>query len=267
MGQQVSEAAILLPRMSSRHFDHRRHPPPPSLSDLVENLWTVTWDLPAGESYTAAVLPYPSVNLTVTNTEADVTGLVRHRYDRHLTGRGFAVGIRFRPACFRPFVRWPVSRLTDQHRPIAEVLGRSTAGLRGRIEEEGDQVRRADILAAFLLENVPPVDETALLLAEVVGHIAGDHSITRVSQVAALAQMSVRNLQRAFADYVGAGPKWVIQRCRLQDAAARAAAAESVDWSSLAVELGFADQAHLTRAFTATVGTPPATYAKRAQAD
>jgi len=50
-------------------------------------------------------------------------------------------------------------------------------------------------------------------------------------------------------------------------AAARAAAAESVDWSSLAVELGFADQAHLTRAFTATVGTPPATYAKRAQAD
>jgi len=85
--------------------------------------------------------------------------------------------------------------------------------------------------------------------------------------VAALAQMSVRNLQRAFADYVGAGPKWVIRRCRLQDAAARAAAAESVDWSNLAVELGFADQAHLTRAFTATVGKPPATYAKRAQAD
>jgi AraC-like DNA-binding protein len=75
--------------------------------------------------------------------------------------------------------------------------------------------------------------------------------------VAALAQMSVRNLQRAFADYVGAGPKWVIQRCQLQDAAAHAAAAESVDWSNLAVELGFADQAHLTRAFTATVGTPP----------
>jgi hypothetical protein len=97
------------------------------------------------------VVPYPSVNLTVTNTEADVTGLVRHRYDRHLTGRGFGVGIRFRPACFRPFVRWPVSRLTNQHRPIAEVLGRSTAGLRERIEERGcNQVRLADILAAFL---------------------------------------------------------------------------------------------------------------------
>ncbi|HEY6687871.1 MAG TPA: hypothetical protein VI094_16845 [Propionibacteriaceae bacterium] len=45
---------------------------------------------------------------------------------------------------------------------------------------------------------MPRADETALLLlAEVVDHIAGDHSITRVSQVAALAQMSVRNLERA----------------------------------------------------------------------
>jgi AraC-like DNA-binding protein len=59
----------------------------------------------------------------------------------------------------------------------------------------------------------------------------------------------------------------VIQRCRLQDAAARAAMSESVDWSSLAAELGFSDQAHLTRAFTATVGTPPVTYARQAQAD
>ena len=64
----------------------------------------------------------------------------------------------------------------------------------------------------------------------------------------------MRSLQRVFADYVGAGPKWVIQRCRLQDAAARVAVADSIDWASLAAELGFADQAHLTRAFTATIG-------------
>jgi len=32
----------------------------------------------------------------------------------------------------------------------------------------------------------------------------------------------------------------------------------------VAAELGFADQAHLTRAFTAVVGTPPATYAREA---
>jgi AraC-like DNA-binding protein len=39
-----------------------------------------------------------------------------------------------------------------------------------------------------------------------------------------------------------------------------------VDWADLAAELGFADQAHLTRAFTATIGMPPAAYASQAQA-
>ena len=77
----------------------------------------------------------------------------------------------------------------------------------------------------------------------------------------------MRSLQRVFADYVGAGPKWVIQRCRLQDAAARVAVAVAIDWASLAAELGFADQAHLTRAFTATIGIPPATYARQASLD
>lgn len=222
---------------------------------------------PAGrDSYTAEVLPYPSVNLSVTNTEADVTGLVRRRYDRRLIGRGFAIGVRFRPACFRPFVGRPVFQLTDRHRPIADVLGRPTLGLRQRIEREENQARRAGILTAFLLEDLPPPDDTALLLADMVSRIGNDRGITRVSEVAALAQMSVRSLQRVFGDYVGAGPKWVIQRFRLQDAA-RAAASESVDWSRLAVELGFSDQAHLTRAFTATIGAPPATYARQAQAD
>jgi hypothetical protein len=147
--QRIGEAAILRPKLSSRHFNYRRHEAPSELSDFVENLWTVTWDLPAGDSYTAEVLPYPSVNLSVTNTEADVTGLVRRRYERRLIGRGFAIGVRFRPACFRPFVGWPVSQMTDKHRPIADVLGRPTVELRQRIEREENQTRRAGILTAF----------------------------------------------------------------------------------------------------------------------
>ena len=63
-------------------------------------------------------------------------------------------------------------------------------------------------------------------------------------------------------EYVGIGPKWVIQRFRILDAAAAAHAGAVTDWAGLAHELGFSDQAHLTRAFTRVVGTPPATYAR-----
>ena len=114
----------------------------PQLADAIENFWTITWDLPVGETYTAQVLPYPSVNLSITNTESDVTGLVRRRYERHLTGHGFGVGARFRPGCFRPFVSFPVSRLTDRHRPIAEVLGRPTGPLGRRRSRRTPTPRR-----------------------------------------------------------------------------------------------------------------------------
>uniref|UniRef100_UPI0036F1D34D helix-turn-helix domain-containing protein n=1 Tax=Fodinicola feengrottensis TaxID=435914 RepID=UPI0036F1D34D len=35
-----------------------------------------------------------------------------------------------------------------------------------------------------------------------------------------------------------------------------------IDWAELAAHLGYADQAHFTRAFTATVGVSPARYAR-----
>jgi AraC-like DNA-binding protein len=163
-------------------------------------------------------------------------------------------------------VEWPVSALTNRHRPIVEVLGRSTADLERRIADLSDTRTRVAALAAFLADRWPAPDATAPQLADLVEVIAGDRSITRVTQVADLAGLTVRSLQRLFADYVGAGPKWVIQRCRLQDAAARVAADDIVDWACLAEELGFADQAHLTRAFTATIGVPPAAYARQVSA-
>ncbi len=33
-----------------------------------------------------------------------------------------------------------------------------------------------------------------------------------------------------------------------------------IDWAELAAALGYADQAHLTRDFTAVIGVPPARY-------
>jgi len=261
------DPSILRPRTSAKHFDYERHPVRGALADLIEHFWTVSWDLEAGRTYTAQTLPYPSVNLSVTNTEADVTGLTRRCYYRHLRGAGYAVGARFRPGCFRPLLGRSVSELTDRHRPIAEVLGRETAELSRRVAANDDPAHRVTLLADFLAADWPDPDPIAEQVAGLVESIAVDRGTTRVAQVAERAGLTVRSLQRLFAEYVGAGPKWVIQRCRLQDAAARVAAQDDLDWAELANELGFADQAHLTRAFTATIGVPPATYARQARAD
>lgn len=257
----MTEPGILHPTLARRRFDYQRHVPVPALAAHVENFWTITWDLTGEAPYSAQVLPYPSVNASVTNTEADVTGVTRSRYVRRLTGRGYVVGARFRPGCFRPYIAHSVARLTDTHRPIAEVFGRDTRALQDDVAGTEDRTERVALLTTFLLADPPAPDPVAQEVADLVDEVARRREVIRVAHLASIAGTGIRRLERLFTEYVGAGPKWVIVRCRLQDAAARAAADDPPDWAALATELGFADQAHLTRTFSRTIGTPPAAYA------
>ena len=114
---------------------------------------------------------------------------------------------------------------------------------------------------ALLCSVRPERDPLAEQVAALVSHITADPGLRRVDQLSAEAGMTARSLQRLFADYVGVSPKWVMRRARLHEAAERADSGEPVDWALLASDLGYADQAHLTRDFTSTLGISPTRYA------
>jgi len=100
------------------------------------------------------------------------------------------------------------------------------------------------------------------LASRVAARISDDRSITRVDQLVREFHTGVRQLQRVFSEYVGVSPKWVLQRYRLLDAAERVAAGTRIHWADLALELGYADQAHFIRDFKKLVGRSPAAYAR-----
>ena len=122
----------------------------------------------------------------------------------------------------------------------------------------------AVVLAAWLRGLEPRPDPLVPRLARLVEQAEEDTSLVRAEQLADVAGVSLRTLQRWFASYVGIGPKWVVQRFRLLDVTAAAHSGEDVDWAALAARLGYADQSHLIRAFTQLVGHPPAHYAREA---
>ena len=53
----------------------------------------------------------------------------------------------------------------------------------------------------------------------------------------------------------------MLKRYRLHEAAERIAEGRDGDWAATALELGYFDQAHFVRDFTALIGTSPARYA------
>lgn len=236
----------------------QRFAPRDSLAGLVDYHWVVRWRVRG--THRQQVVPQPRVDMAAEEGRLLVHGVRRGAFERLLTGEGVVLGTAFLPAGFRPLLGRSVAGLSGQVRTVAEVLGHDDRPVAAHVRTG---VADADLVAVVedFLERLGPVtDPTAPLVNDLVAQVARRHDLTRADQLATLAGLSLRSLQRLFTDYVGIGPKWVIQRCRILDAAAAANDQAPVDWAGLAHDLGFSDQAHLTRAFKQVVGTPPATY-------
>ena len=249
----MNARGILNPREGAAHFRLTRHRPAPDLAGLVDRYWVVSWDL--REPYVSQVIPHPSVHLVVEPDGARVHGVGTERFERRLEGRGRAVGTKFRPGGFFPFLRRPVAELTDTVRPVAELFGDpAEAALRAAPEPVAD-------VEAFLRERAPAPDPNVDLVAAIVQSMLDEPEIARVEDLARRHGLSTRSLQRLFRTYVGVSPKWVLKRYRVHEAAERMADGRNGDWAALALELGYFDQAHFINDFKALVGRSPAEYA------
>ena len=241
---------------------HWQADPGRDLAPFVSRYWFVAWDLRGQAPYRQLIVPDPNVHLSFVNdTAAAVHGVARRHKYRVLEGAGRVFGVAFRPGCFRPFLRSPVSAITDRSVTAREVFGPDVPQqAMAQAADEGEMVHVAE---RFLRANLPRHDPTAQTVTAIVARIAAEPDITRVDTLADRLDTSVRRLQRLFAEYVGVGPKWVIRRSRLHEVNQRLATGFPLDWARLAAELGYADQAHFTRDFTAMIGEPPTRYAQR----
>jgi AraC-like DNA-binding protein len=257
---------ILNPYEGFRRFRLGRREPSAELAPWVERHWSVHWDLPAGEQFEQEILPHPSVQLAFEAHCATVHGIGTRRFVARLEGVGRVVGVKFVPGAFPAFSARPMVDLVDRVLPLADVFGERARELARHVADEVDEVRAVERIEAFLRELSPRRDENGETVARLVAFIRDERSMTRSEALARHAGLSLRSLQRLFERYLGLGPKWVICRARVQEAAERVSTGEAVDWALLAVELGYHDQAHLIHDFKAQVGFTPAAYAERCAA-
>lgn len=236
--------------------------PSADIARFVEHFWSCAWDLRGQPPYEQRVLSYPCVNLVFDRRRPGVFGVPKETFVTVLSDRGAVLGVRFRPGGFRPWLGADVSTITDGVVPFSRWLGGDDVALTEEvlaIEPLSARIARVEeLLRAALPEPDPTVD----IVHAIVTRIENDASIRRVDDAARIAGLGMRDLQRLFRSYVGVSPKWVIRRARLQEAAFRLAGGTHVDLAALAQELGYFDQAHLTRDFTRFVGRPPASYAE-----
>ncbi|MCC6458369.1 MAG: AraC family transcriptional regulator [Caldilineaceae bacterium] len=250
--------------MRELKFQLARYEPTEDLRFFVEHFWLVTWDLREQEPYLSETLPHPSIHLVVEPDVAHIVGVVTTKFSRLLEGQGQAFGIKFNPGAFYPFVQTPVSHYTDKTVGLADAFGTAGTHYEMEVRATAGDAGKVAVAESFLRQLSPAYDKNVTLVNLIVDAISAERTITKVDHLAHRFNINKRGLQRLFHQYIGVSPKWVIQRYRLHEAAERMASGEAVDWSRLAVDLGYFDQAHFIKDFKAIVGLTPAEYAKNA---
>ena len=171
------------------------------------------------------------------------------------------IGVRFRPSAGGPVLGVPLSELRDQRVDLEDLRRRDASRLPGTLEPDTAVIRALELAAALVADGDPDpaAARAAVLLAD---------PRARAEDVAAEVGLSMRQLRRRCHAVVGYGPKTLQRVLRFRGFVARLDAGlpggqDAHDLAALAAQVGYADQAHLTRECRALAGLTPAALARR----
>jgi AraC-like DNA-binding protein len=243
-------------------------PPTPLLAKFVEYLWS-SQGAPAHAK--ERVVPTGTLELAVSLVEdkgriydsdgrerrlsggAAVSGAYRRPFTFDTRENASIVGVHFRPGCAGVVLGVPPGELTDRHVDLEALWGRRARELHERLCAATTTEQRFAILEAELVSRLdqrharPAVAYALDLLAR---------PQVRVGDIAKRAGLSQRRLIEIFTADVGLTPKRFGRVLRFQRAIALARSA-ALDWTRVAHECGYYDQAHLIRDFRELADVTP----------
>lgn len=231
-------------------------PPPPELAMHVMSFWGFEVRLPAGESQVHHIWPDGCVSLscrvadgkpfglglvgpTTSARKADVEGTFAYR------------GMRLRPEAARAVLGFAPATIREQMLPAFQVFGAS--GLADDVAA-ADAQSFASVYGDWLSKRGAPEPDGSIRAA--VELAIESHGGATVAAMAEAAGLGVRQLQRRFLDAVGITPKEYARIRRVRSTLAAVLRGER-SLAALAHDLGFADQAHMTRELGDVTGFTP----------
>ena len=227
---------------------YRELPPPPELQSHVACLWVKTG--PSGR-----IVPDGCADLVWTGRELIVAGPSTSAFVADgLPTVETKVGLRFKVGAAGAALGLPASELVDRSPRLTDVWNGAGHELRQRVGEAPTAGARLRVMAttfARRLRDASPVDPV------VRGAVLGVAADPRVRVSGLTDGLGERQLRRRFDAAVGYAPKTLAGVLRLQRFLELSRRGDT-GLARMALDAGFADQAHLTRECGRLTGLTPA---------
>ena len=235
-------------------------PPLPGLAGVVRTVWIQR----TGEAaYVQRHLPTGGVEIHVPiGGRPQLVGPLTGPEIEVIPARTTIVGVRFQPGTAPP-VPTMLDELVDQRLGLAELWGRSVDRLVEAIARSGTPDRALMFLQAHLLQEFRRAVRVDPLVGEAVHALMPWHPVN-IGTLATHLALSESQLRRRCLHAVGVSPKVLQRTLRFQgflalaQAGAMATGRRGADgMAGLAIDAGYADQAHLGRECLRLTGLTP----------
>jgi AraC-like DNA-binding protein len=239
--------------------DYREHAPPAALDRHVACVWTQR--IGAGDQpMVHRIVPDGCIDIVWLDRFLHVAGPDTGPVLAPIPPGSLVVGIRFRPGLAPTMLGLPATELLDGRVGLEHLWGGASGRLAEQLDAAADPRAAMTVLERELLRRLPDAAPVDRLAEGVVAELGAGPRSPVVSGLAATLGSSERQLHRRCLDAFGYGPKMLDRVLRFQRflAMARSAApAGEAGLARLAADVGYADQAHLTRESRALSGLPP----------
>lgn len=185
------------------------------------------------------------------------------QWSHYVTGPkppGPVVGVSFRAGCAGAILGVPASELADRHVPLSSMWGRRAEELRELLLTASVPSEVFSLLERHLTARI----EVPLLMhPAVAAALASAWMPDRVSPIQRSTGFSPKHFVDLFRDSVGLTPKHYFRIQRFNEVTRRLASHAEASLTDTAADLGYSDQAHLTREFRELAGITPRQYRGR----
>ncbi|WP_461101116.1 helix-turn-helix domain-containing protein [Spirosoma koreense] len=256
-------------------MQHREFAPPESLRDTIKCFWYNTRDVGERQAsfevvpdgYAEIIFHFGSScsishdGVLQSLPSPFLMGLLAQPALFFAEGRLDIIGIRCFPWTVFDLLGLPSGKggvRTFEH-PIAQLQAPLNESIRaGKIDEAMAQVEQYFLNASSRLANDRMLYKAGTAMSKASGNLP-------VSQVAEAAHATVRTLERKFKQAAGHTVKDVSGLMRFEQVRNHLWHNPTASLAGLAHELGYTDQAHLSREFKRYSGTTPAAFARKAK--
>ncbi len=150
--------------------------------------------------------------------------------------------------------------LSDRVEDAISVVGPGIAALRERLLAHRSPDECFHHVDAWIAGRMRPARTDTGVLAHALQTLSARPESIRVGHVATATGYSMKHLSHLFKEHVGVTPKQVHRVARFQKVLGVLMDTDKPDWARLALEHGYADQAHFIRDFRALAGMTPSAY-------